>query len=168
MYQTGDIVSLRPASAEDVKFLRQMLLIAADWRATSEPRTVEEMLSDPTLARYVADWPREGEFGSIAEEMDVPVGAAWCRFCSDDDPGYGFVGRSVPELSIGVVQRVRGRGVGRQLLMEVVRQARRRSLERVSLSVEPDNPAMHLYESVGFETVGRKGAAVTMVLRMPR
>ncbi len=120
------------------------------------------------MARYLADWPGEGEFGSIAEEMYVPVGAAWCRFWTNDEPGYGFIGRSVPELSIGVVKSARRRGIGRQLLMEVVGEARRRALERVSLSVEPDNPAMHLYENVGFETVRQTEAAVTMVLRMPR
>jgi len=75
------------------------------------------------------------------------------RFFTADDPGYGFVGPNVPELSIGVVRQHRGKGVGRTLLREVAEQARDRGTSRISLSVERANPAKRLYVREGFVTV---------------
>jgi GNAT superfamily N-acetyltransferase len=99
----------------------------------------------------------------VAEEA-APVGAAWLRFLPEDEPGYGFVDARTPELTIGVVAACRGRGVGRRLLLGLLDAAREEGVERVSLSVEPDNPAMRLYERVGFVPVGVNGGAVTMLL----
>jgi len=55
----------------------------------------------------------------------------------------------VPELSIGVLDQWRGRGVGRALMRAQVRQARIRGLHTLSLSVERANPAVSLYLSEG-------------------
>jgi ribosomal protein S18 acetylase RimI-like enzyme len=73
-----------------------------------------------------------------------------------DDPGFGFVALDVPELTIGVVAEARGRGIGRRLLERLIADARERGVARLSLSVELDNPAMALYEHLGFAT-GRPG-----------
>ena len=58
----------------------------------------------PDFAHYVEGWPRDGDVGVVAEdEHGEPVGAAWYRHLSDDDPGYGFIDPSIPEVTIGVV-----------------------------------------------------------------
>jgi GNAT superfamily N-acetyltransferase len=48
---------------------------------------------------------------SVAEVRGTPVGAAWLRFFPAHDPGCGFIDERI-ELSIGVVEGWRGRGVG--------------------------------------------------------
>ena len=147
-----------------------MLTAAGWWRPGSTPPPAIDVLAEPDLAHYVVGWPAQGDFGVIAEDDgDVgspatPVGATWCRYFDPTDPGYGFVAPDVPELSIGVVAHRRGEGIGRRLLEELAAEARRRGIARISLSVEPDNPAMALYERVGFVVVGGSGGAVTMVL----
>ena len=65
--QGVDVVHLRPASAHDAAFLQRMLVCAAEWRPDSTPRSLEEVLADPALAHYVANWPQLGDFGVIAE-----------------------------------------------------------------------------------------------------
>ncbi|CAN5532922.1 hypothetical protein BH23ACT3_BH23ACT3_10560 [soil metagenome] len=86
----------------------------------------------------------------------------WWRFLPEHGRGYGFLHESVPELSIGVAEGCRGRGIGTLLLDAIVEEARRRSLPGLSLSVEPDNPAVTLYRRNGFVTVGRVDGSLTM------
>ena len=159
------MVTIRPASAADSDFLARMVVVAADWRPGSTLRPVEHMLADPALAHYVVGWPRPGDFGVIAEnDSGEPVGAAWCRLFSAGHPGYGFISRDVPEVSIGVVAPARNSGVGRSLMAGLIDEARRRNIERLSLSVEVDNFAKHLYASLGFRNVAEGDGSVTMVL----
>ena len=77
-------------------------------------------------------------------------------------PGYGFVDEQTPELTIAVVPSCRGKGYGRDLLEALLDKARAESYAAVSLSVEPDNPALHLYERHGFVGVGEHGGALIM------
>jgi ribosomal protein S18 acetylase RimI-like enzyme len=80
----------------------------------------------------------------------------------EDEPGYGFVDDSTPELTIAIVPSRRGRGLGEELLTALLEQARSEGYGRISLSVEPDNPALRLYEQHGFARVGERGGALVM------
>jgi ribosomal protein S18 acetylase RimI-like enzyme len=142
-----------------------MLAIAADWRPGTRVRSVKEIMADPALAHYVADWPADEDVGFVAEDGS-PVGAAWSRLFPEHDPGYGFVDAATPEVSIGVVDEARGRGLGTLLLAALIAEVRRRALPALSLSVEPDNPAASLYQRLGFVTVSRVGGSLTMVLNL--
>ena len=162
-----DVVTIRPAVADDGEFLQHMLVVAADWRPEATPRPVEKMLRDPALAHYVVGWPQSGDFGVVAEEDGGRrLGAAWCRYFSADDPSYGFVSPDVPEVSIGVLREARGHGVGRGLMEALIEEARVRSISDVSLSVEVDNFARHLYTRLGFTVVDEVGGAATMILAL--
>lgn len=117
----------------------------------------------PSIAHYIEGWPHAGDFGAVAEGL-APLGAAWWRFFPADDPGYGFVDGATPEITIGVREPAPGRGIGRAMLDMFVAEANRRELQALSLSVEPDNYAMQMYEAVGFRPVGDSAGAVTMVM----
>ncbi|WP_306311412.1 GNAT family N-acetyltransferase [Streptomyces hydrogenans] len=157
---------LRPATARDAALLWNVLLEAYNW--TGEQRfTVERLAADPHAARYLAGWPREDDFGVVAEtETGEPVGAAWARRLPEDAPGYGFVAPDVPELTLAVLPAHRGRGHGRALMAALIRSAADRSTTRLSLSVEDGNPAVRLYTSLGFTPVGRNGGSDTMLLTL--
>lgn len=158
--------TLRPAGRHDAAFLAEMLLAAVNWKPGEPGLTRAEVLADPRLARYVAQWPREDDLGVVAVDgRGEPVGAVWLRRFTAEEPGYGFVAADVPELSIGVVPSWRGRGVGRALLREATRLAGERGTRQVSLSVARDNPARRLYLSEGFVLVD-SGEADTMVKRL--
>lgn len=156
-------VTLRPATAEDAPVLTRFLVLAATW---SEPRpgtTVDALLADDHVRRYVEAWPRADDVGVVAEdECTSPLGAAWCRRFSARRPGYGFLDEATPELSIAVEPGHRGEGVGARLLRAVHEALRDRAVEAVSLSVERANPARHLYERAGYRPVGGSDGSVTM------
>ena len=150
---------VRRATAEDGSFLADMLVEAANWSAEwKKKKSRRRVLSAPATAHYVAGWPRDTDLGVIAEADGAPVGAAWLRFLSAADPGYGFVADDVPELTIGVAADWRGRGVGRALLRALARQARSAGIGRISLSVERKNFAQRLYLSEGYRVVDSSDA----------
>jgi GNAT superfamily N-acetyltransferase len=170
----GDVVdeagvSLRPASSADRDFLGSMVVAAVNWDRDRPPKNRDEVLADPRNAHYVEGWPRPSDVGAVAlSHSGAPIGAAWLRLFPSDDAGYGFVAADVPELSLGVVDGWRGRGVGRRLLRDVVRRGAAAGFERVSLSVERANRARQLYVDEGFLVVGSDADADTMLLTLSR
>ena len=59
-------------------------------------------------------------------------------------------------LLIAVLPEHRGKGVGKQLLQEVIERARNRSVTRLFLEMRDGNPAEHLYRGFGFEKIGHR------------
>src|SRR4051812_35025514 len=156
-------VRCRPAEAEDFTFLATMLGESAVWRPDKPTPTAEEVLADPRYARYLAGWPRPGDHALVAEQ-DGPVGAAWYRTFTEASHGFGFVATGVPELAIAVIASRRREGIGRRLLVELIEAGEAQGYEALSLSVNLGNPARGLYESVGFQQVGKtRESSVTMI-----
>ena len=156
------MITFRPATAEDAPFLEEMLATALNWDPDRAPLP-ETALTAPENRRYVEDWPRADDLGVIAVDGG-PVGAGWLRFFSADAPGYGFIDAAIPEISIAVVADRRGEGIGGHLLNELAREARRRGITALSLSVEHGNRSVRLYERHGFRAVGRPDGSQTMRL----
>jgi ribosomal-protein-alanine N-acetyltransferase len=73
---------------------------------------------------------------------------------------YGVVAMGAGEahiLNLCVAERLRSRGVGRQMLLLLLERARQAGMTEAFLEVRPSNPhAITLYQSVGFEQVGRR------------
>jgi ribosomal protein S18 acetylase RimI-like enzyme len=70
-----------------------------------------------------------------------------------------------PEIGMAVLPGHRGRGIGSNLLKRLLESAGA-VYRKVCLSVSADNPALRLYERVGFERAGGDGTSVTMVKRL--
>jgi len=129
--------------------------------------TREQVANNPELSHYLIGWPRQGDFGVVAETNEgAGVGAAWCRTFAAEDAGYGFVSADIPELSIGVLAEGRGSGTGTGLLVALISLGRARGLRAISLSVEDRNRARVLYERLGFVKVGRNGGSDTLLLEL--
>jgi ribosomal protein S18 acetylase RimI-like enzyme len=149
---------IRDVRPEDLEFWREMSLEAMSWRGAGDPADI------PAMAVYLRPWGRSGDTGLIAE-AENRLGAAWYRFYTAFEPGYGFVSEDVPEIGIAVGKAHRGRGVGRKLMDELIARARSARLRGLSLSVEDGNEAAaRLYAATGFARVHRNGNAWTMVL----
>lgn len=149
------MVAIRPVSPDDVPFMWDM-----GWEATAVAPELRAMGRQATLAlpgirKYLDGWGRPGDAGVVAVDADGQrLGAAWYRLFPADDAAYGFVAPDVPELSIGVAAGARGKGVGRALLETLLATARAQGYRAISLSVDRQNPALRLYERVGFRDAG--------------
>jgi len=158
-------VAIRPAAGEDEAFLWEMLAEAAQ---EDSVRAVEE---NPGTAKYVEGWGRDGDLGVVAvTATGEPLGAAWLRLLRGEEGGYGYVDDKTPELAIAIRPGARGTGIGARLISHLLQAAKSR-YRVVSLSVRSDNPALNLYERMGFCPVeGSKrtnrtgGTSITMKL----
>ena len=150
---------IRRGSPADVPFMRSMLAHAYAWR-------VNAFEAEIPLSRYVDNWGRPGDVAVVAHETGNRVGAAWLRIFAPDEPGYGFVDDTTPELSIAVVPSRRRHGLGQELLDALLAAARAAGHESVSLSVELDSPAVAFYERNGFERVREQEGGLVMRKRL--
>lgn len=154
---------LRPTTSADEPFLWEMLYEAI-YVPADQPRPDRAILQEPALAHYVAHWSQQpGDLGILAidTEKGEPAGAAWLRLFQATDPGWGFVDEATPEISMALLPAYRGQGIGTALLTALVDQASNH-YPALSLSVDPQNGAMRLYERLGFRVVGAVGTSLTM------
>jgi ribosomal protein S18 acetylase RimI-like enzyme len=140
------MISIRPLTIEDERALWEMLAHAA------QESTMDALMNNPTLARYVEGWGRAHDMGSIAIETSRPIGAAWLRRWTGRDRGFGYIDDAIPELAIAVLPAYRGQGVGTRLLSHLLETARF-THPSISLAVRATNRAARLYERLGFEKV---------------
>ena len=159
-------MNIRPATKDDSAFLYKMLYEAARWNPDWPREEIDEVLSDPMSRRYHEGWGRKGDGGVIAEIDGEPVGAAWYRQFTAEEPGYGFVDERIPELGLAVVPLHRRKGIGETLLRAVLVQAREEGFQALSLSVAVHNRSRMMYQRVGFEKVGEEGESWTMVANL--
>ncbi len=157
-------MEIRAARPDDVAFLRQMSYEAARWNPDWPREPIDEVLAEPTIARYIQGWGRPGDAGVVAEEGGEPIGAAWYRLFSPEEPGFGFVDAAVPELAIAVVPLHRRRGVGTALLDALIERGRTDGHPALSLSVQVHNRSRLMYERAGFLKVAEEGDSWTMRL----
>lgn len=124
---------LRAMTTDDLPMVlrfEQELFGAQAW----SEQVIRDELADPITRWYV-----------VAELDGVPAGYA----------GLAAFGDEAHVMTIGADPKVQGRGIGRLMLRALLAEAERRGAARVILEVRVDNvPAVALYESEGFVTVG--------------
>lgn len=146
--------TIKQAAADDEPVLLQMLFYAT--HMDEEPgRTLDDVTQHEGLLKYVRHWGRAGDLGYIAQEetSGQAVGAVWARLFNEADRAYSKVDGTTPELAIAVLPGYRGQGLGSLLMQHFLTEAALR-YPAVALNVRADNPAVRLYQRLGFEVVG--------------
>ena len=152
---------LRP---DEVVHVRWALYEAVSWDPERELPPFDVVIEHPELARYHRGWGRPGDAGVVAESRGEVVGAALFRLFTAEDHGHGYVDEETPELAVAVAEGERGNGLGTRLMNELAEAARAAGIARLSLSVDAANPALRLYERLGYSEVSRDEDGVRMVL----
>jgi len=102
----------------------------------------------PSLEQYHRNYGNyNGDIGVYAIVDHKVAGGAWARMLLN---GFGHVDTDTPELMVAVLPEFRNQGLGRLLLEHLFKEAAKIYI-RLSLSVEADNPAIALFEELGFE-----------------
>ncbi len=158
-------VSTRAAVESDRCTLAGMLVECVNWDLGRPRLSAGQVASRPKLWRHVSGWSPPRDQGVVAEDRaGTLVGAAWWRYGSATEPGFGFVAGDIPEVSVAVARPWRGHGVGRRLLGDLERAAARAGITALSLSVEASNPAVRLYSQLGYEEAALIDGSHTMRL----
>lgn len=155
---------IRVAGREDAPFLREMLYESLYVPEGGEPFS-RDILEEPFMKKYVEDWGRAGDLGYIAvNAAGKPSGSITIRYFDEGNKGFGYVSDDIPELGMALIPESRGQGLGTALMKELFRGMKERGIQKVSLSVAPENAAaMKLYERFGFQEAGMCGTSITMV-----
>jgi ribosomal protein S18 acetylase RimI-like enzyme len=136
---------IRPARQDDLDLLWDLLAMAAYEPDAAAAKAV------PFVAAHLSGWQRPSDFGFVAEIGGAVVGAAWARHIPPEDNPFHIDDRS-PVVTIAVRDGARGKGIGETLLRALIDEATARGLQ-LSLDVRETNPALRLYERVGFRRV---------------
>ena len=144
---------IRMAVAADEAALWQMLFYAAHMH--DEPgQTIADAQQNLALAIYVEGWGRTGDLGSIAIHENRVIGAVWIRLFPAGAKAYSQTDDETPELAIAVLPDFVGQGIGTALMHHLLTAASVH-YAAVALNVRADNPAVRLYQRLGFEIVGK-------------
>lgn len=90
------------------------------------------------------------------------VGAVWTRIMDD----YGHIDDDTPSFAISLYKEYRGRGIGTEMMREMLVRLRQAGYVRASLAVQKANYAVRMYKKVGFEIVGENEEEYIMLCRL--
>ncbi len=156
---------IRSLIAADQPLLWEMLYLSLFVHEGNAPFE-RSVLEHPDISKYVRDWGGATNSGFVAVDgNNQPLGAIWLRLFKGDEKGYGYVDDFTPELGMAVFPEHRGQGIGTSLLTRLFETAGA-SYEQISLSVARENPALRLYQRLGFEVVAEIGNSLTMRKRL--
>lgn len=120
----------------------------------------KEIIQNEDLQVYVRDFGKQKDDHALVAEADGKiVGAVWARIMND----YGHIDNDTPSLAISLYKEYRGRGIGTELMRNMLVVLRNKGYARTSLAVQKANYAVNMYKKVGFNVVGENSEEYIMV-----
>ena len=122
----------------------------------------------PELKVYYEDFGKGKDDCCLVAEDDSTegageiAGAVWTRVMDD----YGHVDDDTPSLAISLYENHRGKGIGTQLLNDMLCTLKEKGCKRVSLSVQKANYAVMMYQRAGFNIVDENEEEYIMVCEL--
>src|SRR5690606_34924848 len=100
---------IRQLLEEEYPFLEKMLYESIHVPEGEAPYP-QNIIDKPEIRKYIEGFGRMHDHCLVAEEEGMLLGAAWVRCFPKEDPGYGFVDESIPELGMAVLESYRSQG----------------------------------------------------------
>jgi len=142
-------IKVREITTADYPLLEQFLYNAIFLPPGIGPLP-RDIIFKPEIFIYIDGFgSKPGDCGVAAEAEGKTIGIAWTRII----PAYGHIDDETPELAVSVLPEYRGQGTGTALLMNLFELLRGRGYSRTSLSVQKENPAVRLYQRVGYKVL---------------
>ena len=142
----ADPVELRPAGAEDVPVMAAIVASAFAEPVGEEEQALVRLMKDPTRTTY------------LAAQDGRPVGVIQ----SAVSDGRAFI------IHFAVRPEMQGQGIGRQMLMAIVRGLQNSGSQWITIEVETENRnALSLYQRCGFVTVNATDYELLELPRIP-
>lgn len=147
-------ITLRPVRSNDRDFLLQVYASTRDEELAPVPWT------DAEKASFL-----QQQFDAQSEAYGAYSDAEFLVILVDGAPaGRLYVARWTDEIrimDIALLPEFRGRGTGTRLLRDLLGEAAR-TRRRLSIHVEKHNPALRLYQRLGFAPAAERGVYVLM------
>lgn len=109
-----------------------------------------DIIEQDELQVYIKNFGKQKNDRCLAAECDGKIiGACWVRIMDD----YGHIDDETPSFAISLYKEYRGRGIGTELMREMLELLRFEGYKRASLAVQKENYAVKMYKKAGFKTV---------------
>jgi len=149
---------IRPIQAAEYKLLKEFLYHAA-FTPYSAFQLSQENVSKSEISIYTNDFGKKGDYGVVAVDDGQIIGMAWTRLIS----AFCHVDGKKPELVISVLPEHRRRGVGTSLLIYLFELLHRHGYQQTLLYVQKTNPAVQLFQRMGYRILRENIADFIMV-----
>lgn len=149
---------IRPIRENEYPLLEEFLYLAifVPKGATPPPKSIVKRAE---LQVYVERFGEsKDDLALVAQVGDKVVGVVWSRIMND----YGHIDDDTPSLAISVQEEYRNKGIGTQLLKDMLLELKR-GYKQASLSVQKANYAARLYIRSGFDIVEENEEEYKMV-----
>lgn len=121
----------------------------------------KSIVNNDELQLYVRDFGQSPDDKCLVAEADGKiVGAVWSRIMND----YGHIDDDTPSLAISLYKEYRNKGIGTEMLRQMILLLRKAGYKKVSLSVQKANYAAKMYFKAGFAVTKENDEEYIMVL----
>ena len=110
-----------------------------------------EIICRPELKIFIDDFGKPDDFCFVAEIDGKIIGAVWTRILCGNIKGFGNIDEYTPEFAISLYKEYRNKGIGTELMRNMLQLLKNKGYRRTSLAVQKDNYAIKMYEKVGFK-----------------
>jgi ribosomal protein S18 acetylase RimI-like enzyme len=144
------VIAFRPVTDADLPFLRELYATTREAEMAVVPWSPEEkaafvgMQFEAQHTYYVDQFPN-AQFDLVLED-GAPIGRLYVDRRDDEHR----------LIDIALLPTCRNRGIGGRLMRDVLNEAAAAG-KKVRIHVEEYNPAMHLYDRLGFEKLEEQG-----------
>ena len=153
------MITLREIRENEYGLLKDFLYEAIYIPEGVEP-PAKEIVELPELKLYYEDFGTgRADNCIVADDDGRVIGAVWTRIMND----YGHVYDDTPSFAISLYKEYRGKGIGTELMRQMLEQLRKDGYGKASLAVQKANYAVKMYEKVGFRTVDQNSEEYIMV-----
>lgn len=123
----------------------------------------KSIIKSEELQIYIRDFGMFPDDNCLVAETDGKiVGAVWSRIMND----YGHIADGIPSLAISLYKDFRNKGIGTELLRQMLQYLRHIGYANVSLSVQKENYATNMYVKAGFAIVKETEEEYIMVCEL--
>ena len=159
-FMKGNVIrEIRP---EEIPLLNDFLYEAI-FIPEGVPVPPRSIIENEDLQVYVRDFGKKADDRCLVAEVEGKViGAVWTRVMND----YGHIADGIPSLAISIYKDYRHKGIGTELLREMLQLLKRDGYPQVSLSVQKANYAFRMYLKAGFEVLKETEEEYLMVCRL--
>lgn len=159
MTQQEDKLIIREIKKDEYKILDDFI-----YEAIFIPEGVEkppkDIIYNEDLQVYIKNFGKSKDDNClVAEYSGRIVGACWTRIMND----YGHVDDETPSFAISLYEEYRGRGIGTELMRQMLSLLKSRGYKKASLAVQKANYAVKMYKNVGFKIVNQNDEEYIMI-----
>ena len=123
----------------------------------------KSIIEKDELQVYVKDFGKnKDDLALVAQVNGKIIGAVWARIMND----YGHVDNDTPSLAISLYKEYRGKGIGTDLMRNMLATLKRRGYRSVSLAVQKANYAVKMYQNLGFYVFDENPEEFIMICKL--